>query len=147
MRALGVLALALLAALVASEWALNGTKLQTGLARVLRVWAAIYLPAVYLLYVLGGVGVLSFTMFWAGAFLSWFGVRSHLESSILLRMLVLLRRGPLREVDLIAEYLALYGEARRREELLRGGLAVLEQGQLAVTPKGRTILGIVAKLK
>jgi hypothetical protein len=88
-----------------------------------------------------------FTIFWGGAFLSWFGVRSHIESSILLRMLFLLRRHPMTESALIAEYTSLYGEAMRREELFRGGLAVRTGDRVSVSPKGKAILGVVAKLR
>ncbi|MDB4989414.1 MAG: hypothetical protein JWN04_4592 [Myxococcaceae bacterium] len=147
MTALLILAIALLAAMVASECALHGTKLQTGLSRVLVVWAIVYLPLVYLLYRDGAVGLVISTVFWGGAFLSWFGVRSHLESSILLRMLVLLRRRPMTKSALIGEYTALYGEAMRREELLRGGLVTMEGDRLIVSPKGKAILGIVTKLR
>jgi hypothetical protein len=142
-----IVAAALLAAMAGSELALRGTKLQTGLGRVLAAWGAVYLVAIYPLLHRGAVSPIAFTIFWGGAFLSWFGVRSHIESSILLRMLYLLRPQPLTEGELLAAYGALYGEDKRREELLRGGLAVKIGEHLSVTPKGTTILRIVAKLR
>jgi hypothetical protein len=79
--------------------------------------------------------------------LSWFGVRSHIESSILLRMLYSLRRRPMTETGLVDEYLSHYGEAARTEELLRGGLASRNGDRLSVTSKGKRILNIVSKLR
>ena len=48
--------------------------------------------------------VLPFAIFWSGAFLTWFGVRSHIESSILLRMAYLLRGHPMQPGELLEEY-------------------------------------------
>jgi len=138
---------ALLAVFIASELVLGGTKLQTGLSRVLVAWILVYLPTCYLLLRYGDTGLIAYTIFWGGAFLSWFGVRSHIESSILLRMLYLLRDRPLTEAELLARYGSQYGEHLRVEELLRGGLAVKSGERLIVTPKGKGILGVVAKLR
>jgi hypothetical protein len=147
MTGVWILALALLIVMAGCELALGGTKLQTGLTRALAVWAVVYLLALFPLFRYGGTGPFPFTIFWGGAFLSWFGVRSHIESSILLRMLYLLRRGPMTEAALVAAYASNFGEGTRREELLRGGLAVKEGDRLSITPKGRTILSVVAKLR
>jgi hypothetical protein len=147
MTALIILASGLVAVMAASEFALNGTKLQTGLSRVLVVWAVVYLALAFVLRHYDSVGIVPFTLFWGGAFLSWFGIRSHIESSILLRMLVSLRQRPMTEAALLAEYNSRYGEAMRREELLRGGLVTTEGDRLRVSAKGRTILGIVTKLR
>jgi hypothetical protein len=62
-------------------------------------------------------------------------------------MLYLLRRGPMTESALVAAYASNFGEGTRREELLRGGLAVKEGDRLSITPKGRNILNVVAKLR
>lgn len=147
MTGLAMLAAALLVVLLASELALGGTKLQTGLSRALAAWALVYLPTVYLLARHGGVGPVALTIFWGGAFLSWFGVRSHIESSILLRMLAIIRRRPLSTEALVTEYTSHYGRAMRLEELFRGGLAAKANDALSVTPKGKFILGVVAKLR
>lgn len=147
MIGVGIVIALLLAAMAGSELALRGTKLQTGLARVLVVWTLVYLPGAYVAFLHGGVRPIAFTVFWGGAFLSWFGVRSHVESSILLRMLFLLRRHPMTEEALVGEYTSLYGEAMRREELLKGGLAVKDGVRTVVSPKGKAILGVVAKLR
>jgi hypothetical protein len=147
MIGLAMVAAALVIAAIGSELALQGTKLQTGLGRVLVVWAGVYLPVVSVLAISGGVTPFSFTVFWGGAFLSWFGIRSHIESSILLRLLYTLRRGPMEQADLIAGYLARSGQSARREELMRGGLAAERAGQLIVTDKGNRILLVVDRLR
>src|SRR5262245_45901165 len=96
-----------------SEIALNGTKLQKGLGRVVTVWVASFVLLLITLDLVDHPDLISFLIFWAGAFLSWFGVRSHIESSILLRMVYLLRRGPQAEHLLLAQYDSLYGEEHR----------------------------------
>jgi len=138
---------ALFAVMVLSELVLGNTKLQTGLSRILVAWTLVYLAAIYFVVHYGNVGVLGFTVFWGGAFLSWFGVRSHIESSILLRMLHLLRSGPRDEAGIVNAYMAIGGERVRLEELLKGGMAIREGDGFSVTPKGKTILGVVAKLR
>lgn len=147
MSRLLVIGIALLAAAIGSEMRLRGTKLQTGLGRVLVVWVLVYVIALAVLVGWASGSWFAFTIFWGGAFLSWFGVRSHIESSILLRMLHLLGHGRMAEAELIAAYLGLAGHAARTEELLRGGLATKVEGQLVVTSKGKTILAVVAKLR
>lgn len=137
---------ALAVAFAGSELALRGTKLQTGLSRVLAVWAAVYAGLLGYLIAWGTAGVVVCTLFWGGAFLSWFGVRSHIESSILMRMMYLLRRKPFTADELIHEYESHYGESLRMEELFRGRL-LERQDRVQITSKGRFILQIVAMLK
>jgi hypothetical protein len=144
---LTIVGAALLTALIGSEFALRGTKLQTGLLRVLVVWGVVYLMAIYQIFAGKSLSPFAFTVFWSGAFLSWFGVRSHIESSILLRMLVLLRRAPMTEAALVSDYTSEYGEARRIDELCRGGFATRQHDCVTITPKGATILRVVAKLR
>ena len=147
MTGIGLVLGALLVVMVFSEIALGRTKLQTGLSRVLAVWTVVYLAFVWFVFAYGQVHPIGFTIFWGGAFLSWFGVRSHVESSILLRMLYMLRRGALDEATLVSSYTQHAGEGARREELLRGGMAEKQGDRLVVTAKGRTILGVVEKLR
>jgi hypothetical protein len=142
-----VLAAALVLAAVGSELALRGTKLQSGLSRVVIVWGVVWLAALYPSRAYGGIDPVTLTIFWGGAFLSWFGVRSHIESSILLRMLYLLRREPRAEADLLATYASRFGAATRMEELVRGGMMVERDGTNVVTAKGKRILGVVSRLR
>ncbi len=147
MSSLWMVSVALLAVMGASELAPRGVKLQTGLSRILGVWALVWGLAVYPVLRWGDIGPLAFTTFWGGAFLSWFGVRSHIESSILLRMLYFLRRQPMTEAQLLRQYASHYGDSMRLEELLRGGMTTKSGERTSVTPKGKTILRIVAKLR
>ena len=134
-------------AVLLSEIALKGTKLQTGLTKVVLVHAAVAgLVLVYLL-ITHRTGWLALLIFWAGAFLTWFGVRSHMESSVLLRMLFLLRRSSIPEKLLLEEYESHYGEAQRLEELFRGALLERTTAGVVVTPKGKFILRAVSLLK
>lgn len=138
--------IALLCAFAGSELALHGTKLQTGLTRVLAVWAAVYAALLAFLETQTSTGFPACTIFWGGAFLSWFGVRSHIESSILMRMMFLLRNRPMTAEDLLKDYESHYGEAMRVEELVRGNL-LHSADDKRITPKGRLILRIVALLR
>jgi hypothetical protein len=110
-------------------------------------WGSIYAATVVSLVLSNAVSPIAFTIFWGGSFLTWFGVRSHIESSILLRMLVFLRRQPMTEALLLAQYLSVYGEAMRLEELCRGGLAQRDRDRLSVTPKGKAVLRVVSTLR
>jgi len=134
-------------AMFLSEIALQGTKLQTGLARVLLIHFAVAGFVVVYLVLNHRLEWLAVLIFWAGAFLTWFGVRSHMESSILLRMLFLLRKGPLFQSRLIEDYETHYGQAQRLDELFRGGLLQRTSSEILVTPKGKFILRIVSILK
>ncbi len=147
MTLIAISAAALLVALVASEIALGGAKLQTVLSRLLLVWAVIGAAAIAGLGVSGGGSLVAFGVFWAGCFLTWFGVRSHIESSILLRMVYLLREGPLTEEELMQRYNPIYGGRLRVDELVRGGLAERVPQGLRVTPRGKRIASVAARLK
>jgi hypothetical protein len=140
MTALLVALVAVILAVVVSEIALGGRKVQTGLMRAVAVYAAIGLSAAVYMAARRDGGVLVFLVFWAGVFLSWFVVRSHLESSILLRMVHLLRRRAMGAEELLAVYEADYGPRQRVEELIRSGLATETASGLQPTTKGRTIL-------
>jgi hypothetical protein len=134
-------------AMIGCELALRGTKLQTGLARVLAVHAMIAAVTLVVLLRKGEVGPVAFLLFWGGAYLSWFGARSHVESSILMRLLYLLRKGPQGEDELLRGYQSHYGEQDRLEELFRGGLAERKGDRAAPTQKGLRILRIASFLK
>ena len=146
MNDLLIVTTALIAAFILCEIALRGTKLQTGLARVLIVFVLVYIVSLGVLLKFSGTGFVAFTIFWCGAFLSWFGVRSHIESSILMRMLFLLRRSSLTAAQLITEYESHYGGSLRLEELFRGGLLQKQGSGSLITPKGTFILRIAGWL-
>jgi len=136
-----------IAAMILSEIVLKNTKLQTGLGKVMMAHAVVAGGLLGYLVFSGRSGWLALLIFWAGAFLTWFGVRSHMESSILLRMLFLLRKGSIPENRLIEDYQLHYGEQQRLEELYRGRMLQKTEQGTHVTPKGKFILRIVSILK
>ena len=142
-----VVLLVLATAMVLSEGALGGRKLQSGLRRVLAVWGVLGAMIMAHFAAARGSGAFVFALFWAGAFLSWFGVRSHVESSILLRMVYLLRGKEMTGEQLLANYESLYGARQRLEELLHSGLAEQRPEGVCLTPKGRRILAAVDWLR
>jgi len=144
---LTVVGAAFVAAILGSDLTLAGAKVQTRLARVLLVYAAV--GALLLLYLrwTQAAGTVAFSIYWAGAFLSWFGIRSHIESSILLRMLFLLKDGALSRPELLAAYERHYGAAQRLEELMRAGLLQPGPHGLEATRKGMFIAKAAAWLR
>ena len=133
-------------AIIGSELVLRGMKLQTGLMRVLVVYFLIGGALLVWLVGSGRIGPVACVVFWSACFLSWFGVRSHLESSILLRMLFLLKKRPWTAQELLTEYDSHYGESARLEELVRAGLTQPGSGAPMLTSKGKAIVRIVSLL-
>lgn len=129
-----------LLAVLTGEIALRGIKSQTGFSRMVVVHAIIGLPILLWLFVARGVSPGAVGVFWFGGFLSWFFIRGSIESSIILRMLTLLRDGPLRDLDLLAQYEAVCHQRERIEGLLQAGLVVWLSRGLFLTRKGRIIL-------
>jgi hypothetical protein len=138
---------AFFACIVLCELVLKGTKLQTGLVKVFVVHALCWIALLIFLVTNNQSGIIAMTIFWAGAFLTWFGVRSHIESSVLLRMLYLLRQQPFSAEELLSSYHSHYGKELRIEELVRGGLLERGSNELHVSSKGNLILRIVQLLK
>jgi hypothetical protein len=133
--------------IVICELVLKGTKLQTGLVKVLIVHGLCWIALLIFLVTNNQGGIIAVTIFWTGAFLTWFGVRSHIESSVLLRMLYLLRQQPISANKLLSNYHSHYGKELRIEELIRGGLLERGSNELHVSKKGDLILRIVKVLK
>ena len=139
---------AFVSALFFSEIALRGTKLQTGLNRVLAVHVTVVISLLIYFAFTARFDLWAATLiFWAGAFLTWFGVRSHMESSILLRMLYLVRGRIVPEGSLLQEYESHYGQSQRLDELFRGNLLQQTPAGVVVSPKGKFILRIVSFLR
>lgn len=135
------------ASIMLCELILKGTKLQTALIPVFAVHAFCWVALLIFLNWKRQSSGIAVTIFWAGAFLSWFGIRSHIESSILLRMLYLLRQHPTTANELISRYHSHWGEELRVEELVRAGLLNHVSNDVAITRKGNLILRIVDLLK
>jgi hypothetical protein len=142
-----IITAALLIVAIAAELVLGPTKLETGLMSVLAAWATVYFVVLYFFLGWTDIDKVTFTIFWGGAFLSWFGIRSHIESSILLRMTYLLRHRSLTDTELVSEYNAQFNEERRIGELMKGRLLVRDRDHLKLTPKGKIILAVADKLR
>ena len=113
---------AFLLAIALPEAFLRNSTMLAELRRVVVVHAcAAALAAAWLLWTDAG-SVASLAVFWLGAFLTWLTARSHVSSSILLRMTHLLRDGPLPKDELIARYHAAHGAPQRESELASAGL-------------------------
>lgn len=139
MKSILILVSGFLLAILSSEIVLKGTKIQTALLKVLGIHLFWFLTiSIYLNRFFQFSWVVVF-LIWTGAFVSWFGVRSHLESSILLRMLFLIRKKPMTEQDLILKYENHYSEASRLEELFRANLLERSPNGIQITSKGRRI--------
>ncbi|HZR22048.1 MAG TPA: hypothetical protein VFA59_00580 [Vicinamibacterales bacterium] len=125
----------------------HGPKLQTHIVRIVLMWGAAFVIAVIAISLITTCDIPALAMLWCGAFLAWFGIRSHIESSILLRMLSLLRHGALGDDELLDRYATRYGEDVRTAELRAGGFVTVDSDGMHVTPKARTILLLVSKLR
>lgn len=136
-----------IASMLLCELLLRGTKLQSALIAVFAVHILCWIALLILLLWERHTGAIAATIFWAGAFLSWFGIRSHIESSILLRMLYLLRQRPTTANELLTRYQSQWGEKLRIEELVRAGLLNHGSNRIVLTRKGNLILRIVDLLK
>ena len=134
-------------AVAVSEFAIKGRRVQSALNRVFPVHLISALVSVGISILLGNCFLTGLGLFWAGEFMCWFGLRSHLESSILLRMLVLLQEGPISEAALVDKYLCGYGPTERMKELTEAGLTAYTSSGLIVTQKGKRVLRIARFLR
>jgi hypothetical protein len=131
------------------EGLLKSRKLQGAVGRIVITHAIGLAALIAVLVPSHRLGIVPIFIFWSGALLCWFGVRSHIESSILLRMVHMLRRNPVRGRDLTSQYESFYGRTQRIEELLRAGLlrADLERATMTPTRKGTLIAELVLRLR
>lgn len=120
---------------------LKRVKSQTCLSRMLAIFGLAGAVNLALISMLGG-SVLVVAVFWASAFGAWFVVRSHLESSIFLQMLNLLRGGRLTAEELLAKYESVYGAEERVLELRQAGLIEGPEDSPRVTRKGWIVLRV-----
>lgn len=128
------------AATLLSQALLGRSKVQIRVGTLAAVHLAIAVPVLALLRAWLQAGLAAPMLFWAGAGLSWFVVRSHLENSILLAMLDDLEEGGVDPAELLRLYRDRHGFAARLEELKAAGLVGEAAGQRFVTRKGRLVL-------
>ena len=119
-------------------------KLQSALGTVAAVHGAGLAVA---LVVTRHVGVAGVLVFWTGLAACWFGVRSHVESSILLRLLHILRDGSSTREEILVRYQRDHSKSARIDELLRAGLVARAPDGVQVTPKGRAVARLVLLLR
>lgn len=138
--------LAFAAATATSQALLRGEKVQLGLRRVAAVHLLFAATAVGALANWGGANPAVLLLFWTGAGLSWFVVRSHLESSILLAMLDHVARGIADREELPGRLGERHGfEARMRELELAGLVSAGDAPR--ITRKGRFVSSCFAALE
>ena len=125
---------ALFVASVAVSDRLITRKLQSALGRVLVPYAAGLAIAFAMT---GAVEPAALIVFWIGMLTAWFGVRSHLESSILLQMLIAVREHHSTRDEVLARCLRECGPAARTDELVHGGFLASSAAGLTPTRKGR----------
>jgi hypothetical protein len=119
-------------------------KLQSALPTIALIHALGLIAALGLVRTVGVLGVL---VFWSGLAACWFGVRSHIESSILFRLLHLLRQDAATREDVLGRYYRDHSEEARLDELLQSGLVVRTAGGLVPTAKGRFVARVAARLR
>ena len=135
-----ILIAAMMVAVLAGEWILRGGKAHGRLPLLLVVYGIVGLVAGGCLVRTGEAGGILFSVFWTGFFLSWFAVRSHLESSILLQQLTMIRQGNDRVPDVEREYHAAYGRDARVQELVRARFLETGTAGMRLTRNGRRAL-------
>jgi hypothetical protein len=116
-----------------SQWLLQGRKVQTRAAQVAAIHLGIAAPVLVATRLGLHAGLAAPILFWIGAGLTWFVVRSHLESSILLALLEDLDAG-------LRRFHERHGLHARIGELAAAGLIREVDGRRLVTSKGRLVL-------
>ena len=134
---------------VCCEVLVRPRKLQSALGRIALLHGLVLTSFAGFLGAHGIMRPVPVAIFWSGALLFWFGFRSHIESSILLRTIHLLGRNPMTRDQLNTLYNARYGRTERVEELIRAGLVSRDRGRMIVFPtrKGVMIARLVLWLR
>lgn len=123
---------------------MRGATMLSRLPRVILLHAA-SLSATAVAFLLLDLGrPTALAVFWAGAFSCWLTARSHVSSSILLRMTAMLADGP-RPADALADdYQRTHGADHRRRQLATSGF-VTTAGQL--TAIGRVLAHLARRFQ
>jgi hypothetical protein len=119
---------------------LQGRKVQSRIGMISFVHLGIALPLLLGLRLWLDADLVGPVLFWAGAGLAWFVVRSHLENSILLAMLEYVAQGFGDRDDLLHYYNARHGFLVRLKELNATGLISDDGREPPVTWRGRLAL-------
>jgi hypothetical protein len=149
MAGLLVLGAVFAVAIVACDLLRAGSKLQAALGRIAIVHASGLAVSLIFLVATDLMRVVPILIFWCGASLAWFGVRSHIESSILLRVAYMLRGGPMTRGEVIARYDVHYGQTQRLANLVGGGLlrSRPDEASWILTTNGLRVVRLVSRLR
>lgn len=139
MTAIVVILFAFLVAMGIGEIVLVRQKVQFAAASLALVHGVIFMMTTICATALGEVAPVSVLLFWAGAFLLWLGIRSHIESSILLRMLYLVKESnnSMARSALVHLYDQHHGADPRLLELEKSGFIARRSGRVEILAKGR----------
>lgn len=128
---------------IAAEIVLKGRRLQSNVKRVAPLYIVIALCCITIGAYTHYTHPIVIVMYWCGYFLTWFGIRSHLESSILLKMLTTLQASNLSRDELMSSYLQSYSTQSRIAELDNSGLLESKKGIISITPSGKKLLSVI----
>ena len=110
------------------------SKLQSNLFLVLGFAASGFIP---LVFILPGIHFVVLAIFWLGLFLAWFGIKSHIESSILFRIIFLLKKSPSETPESLNDkYKKENGPGVRLSELVKGGFLDSFDSSYSLRTKG-----------
>jgi hypothetical protein len=132
-------------AIILSELFLRKNKIHTSLVSIIIMHVVVFL-VLYLLQPIINIklNLIAVIIFWAGAFLAWFVVRSHLESSVLLQMIHLIgKHSDISKDNLCSLYESVYSPELRLKELIKGGLIENNPNKVIVSRKGHLIVSII----
>jgi hypothetical protein len=140
MGEVGVLLGASFLAVAASEMGLRGRRVQAAVLELSSIFGSLGIATACYAELVHGHGAVLLAIYWVGGFLVWFAVRSHVESSILLRMIYLLRDRPSTPGELLKLYESGYGLGERLNELERAGLIDTGPDGMRATRKGAWVV-------
>jgi predicted transcriptional regulator len=128
---------------IGAEIVLKGRRLQSNVKRVVPLYIVMALCCITIGAYTHYPHPIVILMYWCGYFLTWFGIRSHLESSILLKMLTTLQKSSLSRDELMKAYLQSYSIRSRITELENSGLLESKKDIVSITTSGKKLLSII----
>jgi hypothetical protein len=91
------------------------------------------------------VSPIAVLIFWGGAFLFWYGVRDHIENSILLRMVyMVLSCKSINPNKLFSLYESQYGVEPRLKKLERSGFIKYKNEDVQILDKGHRVVKMLS---
>jgi len=121
----------------------HGRKIQTAFVPVLTFHTLVAISLYLFLSYTSNISPISIAIFWVGAFVFWFNVHTLFESSILLKMLYMLKlTHPMTKTELLNKYEAHCSLDFRIEELIKGEFIERLKEGFNITRKGRFIVKI-----